>query len=200
MKSREGTVIDADQIMDETSSLAKEEIKKRYKDISEKECNSRAEKISLGAIKFFMVKTDSTRDIIFNPKESMNFEGETGPYVQYTHARICSILKKAEQDFQTSVVSTINFSLLNLDEELTILKLIYKFPEVVEKAAGSYKPYHVAQYLISLAQAFNEFYHKCPVISEVKGQMKARLLLIDSVRQVISNGLNLLGIESPERM
>ncbi len=200
MKSREGTVIDADDIMDETAIIAKKEIKKRHKDLSEKECNLRSEQISLGAIKFFMIKTDATRDIIFNPEESMSFEGETGPYIQYTHARICSILRKAEQEHHDTVISTINFSLLNLNEELAILKLLYNFPEVVEKAAKSYKPHHIAQYLISLSQSFNEFYHKCPVISEVRGQMKARLLLIDSVRHVLENGLNLLGIDAPEEM
>ena len=200
MKSREGTVIDADDIMDETVAIAKKEIKKRHQDISEQECNSRANNISLGAIKFFMVKTDSTRDIVFNPEESMSFEGETGPYLQYTHARICSILRKAKQEHQDSVISTINFSLLNLEEELVMLKLIYNFPEFVEKAAKSYKPHHIAQYLISLSQAFNEFYHKCPVISEVRDQMKARLLLVDCVRQVLDNGLGLLGIEAIEEM
>ena len=200
MKSREGTVIDADDIMDETAVIAKKEIKKRHQEISEQECYSRSENISLATIKFFMTKTDPTRDIVFNPKESMSFEGETGPYIQYTHARICSILRKAKQEYQFSVISTINFSLLNLDEEQAILKLIYNFPEVVEKAAESYKPHHIAQYLISLAQAFNEFYHKCPVISEGRDQMKARLLLIDSVRQVLDNGLGLLGITAPEEM
>jgi len=200
MKSREGTVIDADNIMDETAAIAKKEIKKRHQELSEKECNSRAEIISLGAIKFFMTKTDATKDIVFNSEESMNFEGETGPYVQYTHARICSILRKSKQEHQSSVILTINFSLLNLDEELKILKLIYNFPDVMKKAAESYKPHHIAQYLISLSQAFNEFYHKCPVISEVRGQMKARLLLIDCVRQILNNGLGLLGIEAPQEM
>jgi len=196
MKSREGTVVDADDIMDETSELAKKEIKKRHKGLSSKEIMKRAEIISLGAIKFFMLKTDSARDVVFNPEESLSFEGETGPYVQYTHARACSILRKAGSKFSTKV----NYSLLNQDEELAVIRLLYDFPAVIVKAAKDYKPHHIVNHLIALAQAFNEFYHKCPVISERDEQMKARLLLVDSVRQVIENGLGLLGIDAPVEM
>jgi arginyl-tRNA synthetase len=195
MKSREGTVVDADDIMDETSALAEIEIKKRHKSLSEKEIKRRAELISLGAIKFFMLRTDSARDVVFNPEESLSFEGETGPYVQYTHARSCSILRKAG-----NISGKINYSLLNQEEELAVIRLLYDFPEAIEKSAKDYKPHHIANHLITLAQAFNEFYHKCPVISERDEQMKARLLLVDSVRQVLENGLKLLGIKAPDEM
>jgi len=195
MKSREGTVVDADDIMDETSALAEIEIKKRHKGLSAKEINKRAEIISLGAIKFFMLRTDSARDVVFNPEESLSFEGETGPYVQYTHARACSILRKAGKSS-----GKINYSLLNQEEELAVIRLLYDFPAAIEKAAKDYKPHHIANHLITLAQAFNEFYHKCPVISERDEQMKARLLLVDSVRQVLENGLGLLGIKAPDEM
>tara|TARA_Y100000310_G_C20625402_1_gene785589 strand:- start:1121 stop:1723 length:603 start_codon:yes stop_codon:yes gene_type:complete len=200
MKSREGTVIDADTLMDEISGLAEKEVRKRYKQLSEKEIKERAEFISLGAIKFFMLRTDSHRDITFNPEDSLSFEGETGPYIQYTHARACSILRKAKKEHNLQVSKKVNFESVGLAEEMAVIKLLYQFPEVVVKAGETYKPHHLAQYLISLAQAFNEFYHKCPVISELEHQMKARLLLVDSVRQVLDTGLGLLGIKAPGEM
>ena len=199
MKSREGTVIDADNLMDETAELAKEELQKRYKNLGQEEIDKRAEFIAIGAIKFFMLKTDATKDIVFNPKESLSFDGETAPYLQYTHARACSILRKAANEYDLYPTVNLNFETF-VEEEKAVVKLLYKFPEIIVRAANDYKPHHVGQYLISLAQAFNEFYHKCPVISEVKNQMKARLLLVDSVRQVLDNGLNLLGIHAPEEM
>ncbi len=200
MKSREGTVIDADNLMDEISDLAEKEVRKRYKKLSEKEIKERAEFIGLGAIKFFMLRTDANKDIVFNPEESLSFEGETGPYLQYTHARSCSILRKALKEHKLKVTKKVNFESFGLEEEKALIKLLYNFPEFVAKANETYKPHHLANYLISLAQAFNEFYHKCPVISELEHQMKARLLLVDSVRQVLDTGLGLLGIKAPEEM
>lgn len=209
MKSREGTVIDADDIMDEVSALAEKEVLLRHKDISSQEAKERAESISLAAIKFFMLQTDAVKDLIFNPEKSLSFEGETGPYLQYTHARACSILEKANDlTFTDSLAFTnnlaitkhINFGAFNLPEEIAVVRHLYKFPEVVEKAAQTQKPHLIAQYLIALAQSFNEFYHQCPVISEQKNLMKSRLLLVDCVRQVLDNGLNLLGITALKKM
>lgn len=200
MKSREGTVVDADDIMDEISALAEKEVRKRYKKLLEKEIKRRAEFISQAAIKFFMLKIDPTRDLVYNPEESLSFEGETGPYVQYTHARACSILRKAKAEKYLNVSPIVDYSTFNQVEELAVIKLLHNFPGLVIKAAETYKPHHLAQYLIQLAQAFNEFYHKCPVISEQRHIMKARLLLVDSVRQVLDNCLKLLGIEAPEEM
>lgn len=200
MKSREGTVVDADDLMDETSKLAEKEIKKRYKNLPGKEIRTRAEFVSQAAIKFFMLKVDPVRDMVYNPAESLSFDGETGPYVQYTHARSCSILRKAKKEEKVESTVSVNFTKLIEPEESVIIKLLDDFPDVVTKAAKSCKPHHIAQYLLSLAQAFNEFYHKHHVISEDKELMKARLLLVDSVRQVLENGLSLLGIKAPQEM
>ncbi len=195
MKSREGTVIDADDLMDEMEKLAEMEIRKRYDTLSEKEIHRRAEMIGLAAIKFFMLRTDAHRDIIFNPEESLSFEGETGPYVQYTHARACSILRKAEK-----VKGKVDYALLQHEKEKNIVAQLMNFSDIVDDAASNYRPHVLCHYLIELSQAFNEFYHACQVISEDTELMKTRLRLVDSVRQVLENGLGLLGIEAPEEM
>lgn len=195
MKSREGTVIDADDIMDEVSALAEKEVRSRYKNLSEKEIKHRAEAIMLAAIKFFMIKTDAVRDIIFNPEESLSFEGETGPYIQYTHARACSVLRKAGKQ-----AGKIDYSQLQQPSELNLISLLSQFPVIVEDAAAHYRPHVVCRYLLDLAQAFNEFYHACQVISEERKQMAARCALVDATRQVLANGLSLLGIEALEEM
>jgi arginyl-tRNA synthetase len=196
MKSREGTVVDADDLMDELEELAAEEVRKRHEDLSEKEVKKRAVIISLGALKFYMLKTDAVRDMVFNPEESLSFEGETGPYVQYTHARACSLLRKAGVQKATKI----NFNYLNTKEELALIKALYEFPEALNKAAEQYRPHVLCNYLIALSQSFNEFYHAHQVIVDNKEQMQARLLLVDCVRQVLENGLALLGIEAPEEM
>lgn len=194
MKSREGTVIDADDIMDETASLAAKEIKQRYSEISTQEIKQRAELISLAAIKFFMLRTDPIKEIIFNSEESLRFEGETGPYLQYTHARACSVLRKA------SKIGVVDYGEFNSEQEEKVISLLSKFPEQINEAARQYKPHLLCRYLLDLAQAFNEFYHAHQVISDNKKQMNARLLLVDSVRQVLENGLSCLGINAPEEM
>ncbi len=203
MKSREGTVVDADDVMDEISVLAEKEIRSRYKKLSEKEIKRRAEAIMLAALKFFMVKTDANRDIVFTPEESLSFEGETGPYLQYTHARACSVLRKSglrQSERKTRKISEIDYSQLTESSEMALITFLSQFPAVVEDAASHYRPHVLCRYLLDLAQAFNEFYHSYQVISEEKKRMAARCALVDGVRQVLANGLSLLGIAALEEM
>ncbi|MEK6964583.1 MAG: arginine--tRNA ligase [Nanoarchaeota archaeon] len=195
MKSREGTVIDADDILDEMERLAKEEIQERHQ-LDEKKVMERAIQIGHGALRFFILKYDHVKDIIFNPKESLSFEGETGPYVQYAHARICSILRKYGKPLEKKV----DWSLLKEFEESELVKKLAHFEEVAYAAADQYKPHLIARYLLDLAQLFNEYYHKHQVMNADENLTKARTLLIDGVRQVLKNGLSLLLIEAPEEM
>ncbi len=196
MKSREGRVVDADNLVEEMVSIAEGEIKKRYGDISEEEIKKRSKQIGMGSIRFFILKYDPQKDFVFNPEESISFDGETGPYVQYAHARICSIIEKYGKKLPT----TADFSLLKEKEEQLLIRLLSRFPATVEAAAGNYKPLLIARYLLDLAQAFNNFYHQHQIIKADEETKKARLLLISAVRQVLRNGLGLLAMEAPERM
>ncbi|MDO8642064.1 MAG: arginine--tRNA ligase [Candidatus Woesearchaeota archaeon] len=221
MKSREGTVVDADDIIANMHDLAAVEIRKRFSDLSDDEINDRAKKIGIAALKFFLAKIDPAKDMLFDPNESISFEGETGPYVQYAHARIYSIIKKfMEQNeplfdalrkntphhdrdslldsfFEANHVKS---SMLTQGQEKKIVKLLYQFPDIIFESAEKLKPNLVANYLIALAQAFNEFYHACPILMAEKDQRNARLFLAHCVRHVLKTGLALLGIEAPEEM
>lgn len=193
MSTRKGNVIFLEEVLDKAIALAEKIIEEKNPDLKNKK--EVAKEVGIGAIIFGDLSNDRTRDINFDWNRMLSFEGETGPYIQYTHARACSILRKVGE-----VSKHINFESLNLTEELTIIKKLNQFPEIIERVAQTYKPHHLAQYLIGLAQAFNEFYHKCPVISKQANTMKARLLLVDCVRQVLDNGLNLLGIKALKEM
>lgn len=195
LKSREGTVVDADEIIQEVLLIAEKELKKRYEKINEKELHQKAKAIGLAALKFFMLKFDPAKDMLYDPKESISFEGETGPYVQYAYARINSVIEK----YGKSIPTSINYTLLK-EREHKLIRIIADFPMVVENAAKSYKPSIVAHYLLSLAQEFNEFYQFCPILQEKEGLREARIVVINGVRQVLKNGLALLGIEAIEKM
>jgi arginyl-tRNA synthetase len=199
MKSREGTVVDADNIIAELKELSMKEINARYKDITKKEADERAIKIGLAALKFFLLKMDPAKDMTFNPEESISFEGETGPYVQYTYARASSILRKYEKDI-SKLSSEVDFSLYN-EYELRLIKHLASYSKTAAEASASFKPSIVCRYLLDLSQMFNEYYHSTPVLkAENEELIKARILVIASVREVIRSGFYLLGIDVLEEM
>jgi len=194
MKSREGNVVDADNIIDDMMSLAGKEIKKRHKKLSAVDIKKRAELIGLGALKFFLLKTDPLKDMTFNPEESISFEGETGPYVQYAYARIASILRKHKK----SISDKVDFSKVG-DDEIPLVKMLYKYPEIVRQAS-QYKPSTICRYLLDLSQEFNEYYHRVPILKADEDLMKSRLLLVYCIKEVIKSGLKLLDIDVLEEM
>ena len=194
MKSREGTVVDADTLIAELTTLAQEEIQKRYSDLEPVILQSRSWQVGIAALKFHMLKIDAAKDMVYNPKESISFEGETGPYVQYTHARISSILRKHGE-----LASDISLSSLG-ERELALASMFEKFPAIIADAASHYKPSYICRYLLDLCQEFNSYYHDVPLLKAEEDVKLARLYLLASVKIVLQNGLGLLGIEAPEEM
>ncbi len=197
LKSREGKVVDADDIIKELEDLAAKEIKKRDKKIGEKELAARSRAIGLAAIKFHMLKVAVQKDIMFNPKESISFEGETGPYIQYSYARAKSILTKAGK----IKLKKFGFERLIGSEEQKLLKLLANYPEAVKKSLEQLSPHIICQSLIEIAEAFNTFYHKHKVLKAGSEEIKMeRLALVQATVQVLKNGLELLDIEAIEKM
>jgi arginyl-tRNA synthetase len=194
MKSREGAVVDADMLADEMASLARDETKRRHKGISESDLKRRAERIGMAAIRFYLLKHDAAKDMLFDPKESISFEGETGPYVQYAHARCCSVLKK----YGKSVSDKVDFSQFEGSEEL--LALLGSYGGVIEDAVGHHDPSLLARYLLALAQRFSAFYNDNTIVGDSDPLTGYRVLLTDCVRQVLKNGLALLCIDALEVM
>ena len=196
MKSREGTIVDADDIIQEIENLAFTEVDKRYPEIAEEEKSYRAKIIGDAALRFFILKYNPKSDFIFNPKESLSFEGETGPYIQYCYARIQSIIDKSKEKIDLDI----DFRLLIHEKEIKLMKQLNIFPEIVDITQRIYGIHLIPQYLLTLCQLFNSFYSDCKVISENKELEKARLLLIKCVQIVVKIGLNLLGIDTLEEM
>jgi len=196
MKSREGTVVDADDLLDEMYSIAEQHTKElgKVKDFEEKELATLYNTISLGALKFFLLRVDPKKRMVFNPDESIDFHGFTGPFVQYSHARIKSVLRKNQpQGKQTTA------ALLPLEKELAIL--LEQFRSIVEQAGMEMNPSVIALYVFNLAKKFNSFYTEHSILNaESEEKMELRLQLAQLTAQVIKNGMQLLGIQVPERM
>jgi len=197
MKSREGIVIDADDLIEKAIKLAKAETKKRDKELSEKKIEKRATKIALAAVKFSILKHDPLKNFVFDLKKSLEFEGDTGPYVLYSYVRIKSILKK----YGHKLNSKIDFSLLDTKLDKEILNLLRDYKKVIQNSARDYKPSLITNYLIELSSTFNKYYNQNPILNaKNKETKKARLLLIHSVSLILKSGLNLLGIDTVEKM
>lgn len=198
MKSREGTVVDADDLMEEMVNTAKEITTQlgKTEGLSESECLALYETIGLGAIKYYLLKVDPRKKMLFDPKESIDFQGNTGPFVQYTHARICSLLRKAEFSF-----SGISGDIKMSEREKNLLVLLAEYSEVIHDAAHQYNPGHLANYVYEVAKEYNHFYHDFPVMRESDASLKIfRLCLSAYTGMVIKKGFSLLGIAVPERM
>lgn len=200
MKSREGTVVDADDLMDEMHTTAKELSQElgKIEGLSESEQNELFETLGLGALKYFLLRVDPARRLLFDPKESIDFAGNTGPFIQYTHARICSLLKNiSESGFTTSHQ---NPEAINEAERDLIIGLS-KFPKAVEDAGREYNPATIAAYIYELAKLYNRFYRDSPVNKEENENLKSfRVMLTETTGKVLNQGLALLGIKAPERM
>lgn len=201
MKSREGTVVDADDLVDEmvaTSRQHTEELGK-VKDFTEEELKELYDTLALGAMKFYLLRVDPKKTMVFNPKESIDFHGFTGPFVQYTHARIKSILRKVTNGEPPVVNHELNESLLPLEK--TVMVLLEQYPMTVEQSCNEHNPSVIANYVFHLAQTFNTFYSELSVANaETAEKKQLRLQLATMTANVIKSGMELLGIKVPERM
>ncbi len=202
MKSREGTVVDADELMAamiEDARKTSDELGK-FDDMSEEEKNEIARIVGLGALKYFILKVDARKNMLFNPEESIDFNGNTGPFIQYTYARIRSILRKAEAA-GIEIPETLGSDYSPVDKEVELIQKISEYAAAVEQAGKDYSPSGIANYCYELTKAFNQFYHDYSILNaDTEGEKIFRLVLAKNVAKTIKNGFALLGIEVPERM
>ncbi|MBY9007199.1 MAG: arginine--tRNA ligase [Candidatus Lokiarchaeota archaeon] len=194
MSTRQGNFIPLSEVLDKVINAAREIIEEKNPDLPEKSLVS--EQVGIGAIIFGDLSNDRTNDIDFSWQKALDFKGETAPYIQYTHARICSILRKSEDKLNIVV----NFNLLKEDIEFELIKILGEYREIIQKAAIDYKPHIIASYLIEVSQTFNKFYNICNILKEYKELREARLLLAECTRIILKNGLNILGISAPKNM
>ena len=201
MKSREGTVVDADDLMNDMTVTAKEisEELGKLEGLSSEEKDNLHQMIGLGALKYYILKVDPKKRILFDPKESVDFAGNTGPFIQYTYARIQSILRKADFDYSTVISSEVEKSLHEKEKEL--IKILAQFPEVIQQAAKTYSPALIANYTYDLVKEYNSFYQSVSILGEEDHDKKVfRVQLSNKVGQTIKNAFALLGIDVPNRM
>ncbi len=199
MKSREGTVVDADDLM---ALMVEDALKTsmelgKFDDMSEEERNEIARIVGMGALKYFILKVDARKNMLFNPEESIDFNGNTGPFIQYTYARIRSILRKSEKGLVKSekLATALN------EKEIELIQKLSEYGAAVEQAGKDYSPSGIANYCYELTKVFNQFYHDYSILNEPDENIKAmRLVLARNVAKIIKNGMALLGIEVPERM
>lgn len=201
MKSREGTVVDADDLMDDMVATAKEMGKDRETEgATEAELNEIARIVGLGALKYFILKVDPKKNMLFNPQESIDFNGNTGPFIQYTHARIKSVLRKAAAE-GIVLPEQLDNSIETNEKETQLIQLLASYPNVVAQAGQEFSPSVIANYAYELSKEFNQFYHDYSFLKEENPVIKQmRLVLAANVAKTIKSAMSLLGIEVPERM
>ena len=201
MKSREGTVVDADDLMDEMIATAKAiaEEQGKAKDMTSEEAAEVARRVGLASLKYFILKVDPRKNMVFNPEESIDFNGNTGSFIQYTYARIRSVLRKAEEQ---GIMLPDQFGSLSLSlKEQGLIGLIASYPEIIAEAAKSFSPAVIANYVYELVKEYNQFYHEFSILKEEDTELRAfRLALSEVVARTIASGMELLGIEMVERM
>jgi arginyl-tRNA synthetase len=202
MKSREGTVVDADdlmQLMVDDALKTSMELGK-FDDMSEAERQEVARIVGMGALKYFILKVDARKNMLFNPEESIDFNGNTGPFIQYTYARIRSILRKASPNPLQREGAISPMAPLS-EKEIELIQKMSEFGAAVEQAGKDYSPSGIANYCYELTKVFNQFYHDYSILNEPDEQKKTvRLVIAKNVAKIIKNGMSLLGIEVPERM
>ena len=202
MKSREGTVVDADDLMEEMISTAKETSQELGKldHVSAEEADEISRIVGMGALKYFILKVDARKNMTFNPQESIDFNGNTGPFIQYTYARIQSVLRKAKEA-GILIPEQLDTQIKISEKERGLIQLVADFATVVEQAGKDYSPSGIANYIYELVKEYNQFYHDFSILREENEEMKKfRLVLSQSVAKTIKNGMSLLGIEVPDRM
>lgn len=202
MKSREGTVVDADELMEEMFQTAKKMTTElgKHAEFSEQEATALFEMIGLGALKYFILRVDPKKNMMFNPEESVDFTGNTGPFIQYTHARIQSLLRKAK-DENIDLDSSLDVQFSLLPKEKNIIKLISEYPAIIKLAGVNHSPAQIANYVYDLVKEYNQFYQEVPVFKESdKNKILFRLRLSQFCGSIIKSGMGLLGIQVPDRM
>lgn len=202
MKSREGTVVDADDLIEEMIATAQEMSAElgKLEGIENHEAAKVFRMVGLGALKYFILKVDPKKNMTFNPQESIDFNGNTGPFIQYTHARICSVIRKANE-LGLKVEGTVKGTSFATPKEIELVKLVSLLPEIVEQAGTAHNPALIANYAFELTKEYNQFYHNYPILKEEKYDVQIqRLILSKVVGDTIRKSMWLLGIEVPERM
>lgn len=202
MKSREGTVVDADDLVEEMIVTARETSDELGKldNCSEDEANNIARIVGLGALKYFILKVDPKKNMVFNPKESIDFNGNTGPFIQYTYARIQSVLRKAAE-IGIKISDAMDNSIQPTEKEESLIQLLAEFAAVVKQAGDEYSPAVIANYIYDLVKEYNQFYHDHSILKEENGAIRNfRLILSLNVSRTVQKGMQLLGIEVPDRM
>lgn len=196
MSTRKGRVVFLEDVLNKAVDATKEIIKNQKKNIDIENIDTVAKQIGVGAVVFQELSNNRIKDYTFSWDRTLDFQGETGPYVQYTHTRACSVLRKANEE----VTMDVDFSVLSDDDSVNVIKEIGDFPKVIQDVIKNNEPHIIARYVVDLAQAFNKFYHDNAIIVEDEKVRKARLALVLATKQTIKNALSLLGVDAPERM
>jgi len=194
MSTRKGNIVQLEDVLNKSIELARKIIEEKNPELDNRE--EVAKEVGIGAVIFADLSTRRSKDIDFDWDRALSFDGDSAPYVQYTHTRLCSLVRKYEKP----VSGKINYKLLSTDEEVSIIKLLENFPQVVKSAAENYEPSFICTFLIDLCAAFNHFYQKHRIITEDTGLTDARMLMVKTIQITLKNGLSLLGIKAPEKM